>query len=306
MGESHSKDKNSKSGKVKNEKNSPKIEVNSEISNPNVIYNPDDIDECPICLDKYAENIIKTKIICGHCFCKICITKALEIHPFCPLCRRHIKPEIAENNIPIQNNPIPLNPNINNHNPSNEQIQFSSPSNNNNIVNRNDEWNVFKIRDLFSKDPFFTRQGQNHFQNELFKNKKDPFDHPFFNEKKNNEHFSNPFFHKKNKNLIDDQFFNDKKSKKDPFDDPFFKEKKKENDVKEKSSIFSIFKKRNSNSEPKKDPFDDSFFKKPQKNVSNFKIFDKNPFSGPFFQKNPFEKPFFKKDPFDSPFFKKK
>ena len=48
----------------------------------------DNSKECPICLEPYGQRLPKKIILCGHCFCVVCIDKALELHPFCPLCRK--------------------------------------------------------------------------------------------------------------------------------------------------------------------------------------------------------------------------
>ena len=43
-------------------------------------------EECPICLENYSNQKPVKKLFCGHYFCRNCIDKVIEIHPFCPLC----------------------------------------------------------------------------------------------------------------------------------------------------------------------------------------------------------------------------
>ncbi len=46
--------------------------------------------DCPICLEsfeKLGEEPVFT--ICGHAFCSKCLSGALKIHPYCPLCRTY-------------------------------------------------------------------------------------------------------------------------------------------------------------------------------------------------------------------------
>jgi len=44
-----------------------------------------DYSECPICLEEFTTEPDFTK--CGHAFCQKCLKAALNIKPFCPLCR---------------------------------------------------------------------------------------------------------------------------------------------------------------------------------------------------------------------------
>jgi hypothetical protein len=150
----------------------------------------------------------------------------LEIHPFCPLCRREIKK--AATNIKIETNNVNSSKSqfienvIVNENVSNNNLNYRNPH----------DWNVFTVRDIFSKDPFFKRENKNIFNNEIFRN--DPFfesamkrmkNDPFFNRSNGENPFKNdPFFNENNKKdpFKNDPFFNSS-NRNDPFkNDPFF------------------------------------------------------------------------------------
>ena len=42
--------------------------------------------DCPLCLKLLVEPISLT---CGHTFCRGCLTRALSLHPNCPMCRQN-------------------------------------------------------------------------------------------------------------------------------------------------------------------------------------------------------------------------
>lgn len=46
---------------------------------------------CPICYDELSSDRLPMSTVCGHIFCKICLTKAIRISKQCPMCNRPAK-----------------------------------------------------------------------------------------------------------------------------------------------------------------------------------------------------------------------
>jgi hypothetical protein len=72
-------------------------EEDEEIKNINIkseLYNTIDktlqIEDCPICYEKFNDNSNVTILCCNHIFHSECIKKWGEINNICPLCRKQI------------------------------------------------------------------------------------------------------------------------------------------------------------------------------------------------------------------------
>ena len=66
---------------------------------------------CPICLEKIDNNNRRpATTICGHLFCETCIQRALQLKPYCPICRQYQKPDSNEQY--RLNDDIPWNPQV--------------------------------------------------------------------------------------------------------------------------------------------------------------------------------------------------
>ncbi len=238
-----------------------------EIEELNQVFNDNGV-ECPICLEKYTEITEKKTILCGHCYCLICITKTLQILPLCPLCRREINFH-KEFNITSKEGE--------DKEAKSEDKETSTVSPPTTTTNN---WNVHTVRNIFSNDNFFNRGNDKFFANRFGNNRtfkqagmlsqNDPFlrknsFHELLNQRCD-KMLSEPFFVNAKKNFENRKNeVNWGSNKADPFDAPLFK---------------------------KKNHFNDPFFKKDQ-------------FNDPFFKKDHFNDPFFKKDHFKDPFFKK-
>lgn len=63
-------------------------------------FNDDERDECPCCMEKYADlpqGVDTRTIRCGHSFCEPCITNWInQEHNTCPLCRKDIEVDTQE------------------------------------------------------------------------------------------------------------------------------------------------------------------------------------------------------------------
>ena len=127
-----------------------------EIKEMNKLFDDNGI-ECPICLEPYTESIIKKKIICGHCFCYICISKAIQILPLCPLCRKNIDYNKEFTNL-TENEGINLDISQKRMEESKE-ISSATTS-----VFPTQNWNVHTLRNILSNDNDFTRQNNNFFR----------------------------------------------------------------------------------------------------------------------------------------------
>ena len=132
-------------------------------SDPNKLEFP----ECSICLMEVTEGQDTILLPCGHMFHDKCVTKWLEIHNTCPLCRfelptddadyerqRNQRNQQREEN--IRNNPnvhpidfnhpeninSNMNINVNNNQSQNQNIQNNQNENNNNSQNQNNNINL--------------------------------------------------------------------------------------------------------------------------------------------------------------------
>lgn len=61
--------------------------------------------ECTICLEKMGSSI--SYLECSHYFHKECISKWLEEHPTCPICRSRVHTQKDQLEITLTPNPIP-------------------------------------------------------------------------------------------------------------------------------------------------------------------------------------------------------
>ena len=132
-------------------------------SDPNKLEFP----ECSICLMEVTEGQDTILLPCGHMFHDKCVTKWLEIHNTCPLCRFELPTDDAEyerqrnqrnqqREENIRNNPnvhpidfnhpeninSNMNININNNQSQNQNIQNNQNENNNNSQNQNNNINL--------------------------------------------------------------------------------------------------------------------------------------------------------------------
>lgn len=66
-----------------------------QLRHSNAFANIDEVNVCPICLtanlDKPAEDNPIFTLLCGHRFCRNCITTWLRQRSMCPLCTRHFE-----------------------------------------------------------------------------------------------------------------------------------------------------------------------------------------------------------------------
>jgi hypothetical protein len=213
--------------------------------------NYDTSEECSICLEPYSEEKKRQVLLCNHCFCAVCITKALEINPHCPLCRKKFpKQNVNSSEIEKHNENeigIPQHISFQDWNVNVVRNHFASDdhfnNNNGNIfqsegfrTRARERLNVFqndpffnqnreRMFDVFKNDPFFNRRHDNVFKNDPFFNKKhdDVFKNdPFFNKKHDDVFKNDPFFNKKHGDVFkNDPFFN--RGHNDVFkNDPFF------------------------------------------------------------------------------------
>lgn len=66
---------------------------------------------CPICLEEIDDDQHQTATtICGHLFCQPCLRRALQIQPYCPICRRSQRTDSNEEDQLDDN--IPWNPQV--------------------------------------------------------------------------------------------------------------------------------------------------------------------------------------------------
>ncbi|XP_076656850.1 E3 ubiquitin-protein ligase RNF4 [Halictus rubicundus] len=45
---------------------------------------------CPICYEELSSDRLPTSTLCGHVFCKICLTKAVRGTKQCPMCNKRV------------------------------------------------------------------------------------------------------------------------------------------------------------------------------------------------------------------------
>jgi len=142
----------------------------------------------PICLELYSNSKFKKQLECGHCFCTSCISHAIEIKPYCPLCRHLISNYNNNNN----SNNINSNTNYNQNNNDGYQAQVNTgtyQTDTNNVVSLNvqpnlvintgtrfvynpglqfNDWNINIVRHHFSTNPFFINNQTNWFASDMF------------------------------------------------------------------------------------------------------------------------------------------
>ena len=133
-------------------------------------------ENCPICSDLYSNDKPIKKLICGHFFCKICIDSAIEIHPFCPICRSHVDPEtsVDEETNELEGNTWNLNiirtilnkrGNRNKKNISQEKINNYSFSED--LINQPSIDD--RLKNALDNDPFFKRNFEFFLNKDSFK-----------------------------------------------------------------------------------------------------------------------------------------
>jgi len=268
-----------------------------EINEMNKLFDDNRI-ECPICLEPYTESSIKKKITCGHCFCYICISKAIQILPLCPLCRKNIDYNKEFTNL-TENEGINLDISQKRMEESKE-ISSATTS-----VFPTQNWNVHTLRNILSNDNDFTRQNNNFFQNR--------FQNDRLFKQAGMVAYDDPFF--KSKNVFDSNFFQNRES---PFEkDPFFISARKNFENRKNNNKCSWGE--NAFNSDFNSAFNDPFFKNSNHNSAFNDPFFKNPnhnsgFNDPFFKNSnhnsAFNDPFFNNSnhnsAFNDPFFKNK
>src|SRR4051794_4225075 len=104
MGKCYSKNENLENELISNvtaKKNVGKVDFVDQESERKFVNSPECLVEenqsqtskpvksCGICFDDYSLKRKEVFLNCQHSFCNICLFKALNMHPYCPVCRKY-------------------------------------------------------------------------------------------------------------------------------------------------------------------------------------------------------------------------
>ena len=141
--------------------------------------------ECSICLMEVNEGQDTILLPCGHMFHEGCVTKWLEIHNTCPLCRFELATDDAEYERQRNQRNQQREANIRN-NPNVHPIDFNHPENinNNHNQNQNNQSQVNNINNNQNQNNI--NQGQINNQNNINQNQNNSNNQNNQNENNNN------------------------------------------------------------------------------------------------------------------------